>query len=238
MSYSRRALKSARIVVFVVIGISVLALHLQAQNLATPRDKREKTGYSIGVNIGRDMKNLGIDVDPDMVAQGFKDALAGKQRFTDDEMRTILLDLNKEMQAKQGEKIKTLADKNKKDSEEFLRENAKKEGIVSLPSGVQYKVVKEGNGKTPTINDTVVVHYKGALLDGTEFDSSYKRNQPAEFKVNAIIPGWTEALQKMKIGSRWLVYIPADQAYGERGAGSQIGPNAALMFDIELLSIK
>jgi FKBP-type peptidyl-prolyl cis-trans isomerase FklB len=134
--------------------------------------------------------------------------------------------------------MKILGEKNKKEGEAFLKKNAQESGVVTLPSGIQYKVMKEGSGKTPKASDTVIVHYKGELLAGTEFDSSYKRNQPAEFAVNNVIPGWNEVLQKMKAGSRWLIFIPPNLAYGERGNGPIIGPNAVLIFDIELLAVK
>jgi FKBP-type peptidyl-prolyl cis-trans isomerase len=183
------------------------------------------------------MKNFSIEIDPDMVAMGAKDAQAGKMMLSDEEIGTILNDLNKEMQAKQGEKIKILAEKNKREDEAFLKENEKKKGIMKLSSGLQYKVIKEGTGKIPKATDTVPVHYRGTLLDGTEFDSSYKRNKPAEFKVNAVIPGWTEILQKMKTGSKYTVFIPSNLAYGEKGSGP-IGPNSVLTFDIELIALK
>jgi FKBP-type peptidyl-prolyl cis-trans isomerase FklB len=184
------------------------------------------------------MKSFSIEIDADMVAQGIKDTYAGKSKLTDDELRTVLIDLNKEMQAKQGEKMKTLGDKNKQEGEAFLAQNAKASGVVKLPSGLQYKVIKEGTGKIPKATDTVVAHYRGTLIDGTEFDSSFKRNQPTEFKVNAVIPGWTEILQKMQTGSKYTVYIPSNLAYGERGNGAIIGPNAVLIFEIELVSVK
>jgi FKBP-type peptidyl-prolyl cis-trans isomerase FklB len=139
---------------------------------------------------------------------------------------------------KQAERTKQLAEKNKKEGEAFLAANKTKEGIKTLPSGLQYKVIKEGTGKTPTAEDTVVTNYRGTLTDGTEFDSSYKRGQPATFPVKGVIPGWTEALQLMKEGSKWELFIPSNLAYGEQGAGGVIGPNAALIFEIELISVK
>ena len=138
---------------------------------------------------------------------------------------------------KREEEQKKLAEKNAKEGEAFFAENKKKEGIVTLPSGLQYKVIKEGDGPTPKATDTVSVNYKGTFIDGTEFDSSYKRNQPATFKVKGVIPGWVEALQLMKVGSKWQIFIPASLAYGDKGAGNVIGPNATLIFEVELLSI-
>jgi FKBP-type peptidyl-prolyl cis-trans isomerase FklB len=153
-------------------------------------------------------------------------------------MKETLAGLQKELVEKQAERTKQIADRNKKEGEVFLAENRKKEGVKILPSGLQYKVIKEGTGKTPKAEDTVVTNYRGTLTDGTEFDSSYKRGQPATFPVKGVIPGWTEALQLMKEGSKWELFIPSSLAYGERGAGNAIGPNATLIFEIELLSVK
>jgi FKBP-type peptidyl-prolyl cis-trans isomerase len=222
----------------IIIGLFVLTMNAMAQEKGPPKDKKEKTGYSIGVNIGQDMKRYSIEIDADMVAQGLKDVYAGKMKLSDEEMRSTLADLNKEMQGKENERMKILGEKNKKEGETFINLNAKASGVVKLPSGLQYKIIKEGTGKIPKATDTVVVHYKGTLIDGTEFDSSFKRNQPLEFKVNGVIPGWTEILQKMKTGSKYAVYIPSNLAYGERGNGPVIGPNAVLVFEIELLAVK
>lgn len=215
----------------IIIGVFVFAMQALAEEKSPPKDKKEKTSYAIGANLGQDMKRYSIDIDADMVAQGIKDAFAGKVKLSDEEIRTTFTDLN-------NERLKNLSEKNKKEGEEFLSKNAKASGIVKLPSGLQYKVLKEGTGKIPKATDTVVVHYKGTLIDGTEFDSSTKRNQPLEIKTNAVIPGWTEILQKMKTGSKYTVFIPSHLAYGERGNGPLIGPNAALVFEIELLLVK
>jgi FKBP-type peptidyl-prolyl cis-trans isomerase FklB len=142
------------------------------------------------------------------------------------------------MTAKQAETMKKLSEKNKADGEKFLAENAKKEGVKTLPSGLQYKEIAPGTGKSPKATDTVTTHYKGTLIDGTEFDSSHKRGQPATFQVSGVIPGWTEALQSMKEGAKWQLFVPSNLAYGERGAGREIGPNAALIFEVELISVK
>ena len=147
-------------------------------------------------------------------------------------------ELQKELMEKQAERNKQLAEKNKTEGEAFLAQNSKKEGVKTLPSGLQYKVIKEGTGKTPKADDTVVTNYRGTSIDGTEFDSSYKRGQPATFPVKGVIAGWTEALQLMKEGSKWELFIPSNLAYGERGAGNFIGPNAALVFEIELITVK
>jgi FKBP-type peptidyl-prolyl cis-trans isomerase FklB len=238
MRLLRNLVQNKTCITVIVCSLFVLTAEAWSQEKGAPKDKKEKTGYAIGANIGADMKRMAIEIDADMVAQGIKDTYAGKPKLTDDELRVVLTDLNKEMQTKQGEKMKVLGDKNKQDGEAFLNQNAKASGVVKLPSGLQYKVIKEGTGKIPKATDTVVAHYRGTLIDGTEFDSSFKRNQPTEFKVNAVIPGWTEILQKMKEGSKYAVYIPSNLAYGERGNGPIIGPNAVLIFEIELVSVK
>jgi FKBP-type peptidyl-prolyl cis-trans isomerase FklB len=158
--------------------------------------------------------------------------------MTEQEVNETLTAFQKEMAAQQAERNKILVEKNKKEGEIFLAENKKKEGVVTLPSGLQYKVIKEGTGETPKLTDTVTVNYSGTLIEGTEFDSSYRRGQPATFPVKGVIAGWTEALQLMKVGSKWQLFIPSNLAYGERGAGRDIGPNTTLIFDVELLSIK
>lgn len=220
------------------ISLFVLVNGAQAQEKVLPKDKKEKTSYALGTNLGRITKDFSMEIDAGMVAAGIKDAQAGKMVMSDEEIRAVLNDFNKEMQAKQNEKVKVLAEKNKKEGEAFLKENEKAKDVVKLPSGLQYKVIKEGTGKMPKATDTVSVHYKGTLINGMEFDSSYKRNQPAEFKVNAVIPGWTEILQKMKTGSKYITFIPSNLAYGEKGRAPVIGPNAALIFEIELIAIK
>ena len=158
--------------------------------------------------------------------------------LSEEEMRTVMTAFQKEMAAKQAEMMKSQGEKNKKEGEAFLAENKKKEGVKTLASGLQYKVIKEGTGKTPKATDKVSTHYQGTLIDGTEFDSSYKRGEPATFPVNGVIPGWTEALQLMKVGSKWQLFVPSKLAYGEKGAGPIIGPNAVLIFTVELLAIK
>jgi len=158
--------------------------------------------------------------------------------MTEEEIRESLSALQKELMEKQAEKTKLMGEKNKKEGEAFLAENKKKEGVVTLPSGLQYKVIKEGTGKQPSADATVETNYRGTLIDGTEFDSSYKRGQAATFPVNGVIAGWTEALQLMKEGAKWQLFVPANLAYGERGAGNVIGPNATLIFEVELISVK
>jgi FKBP-type peptidyl-prolyl cis-trans isomerase len=180
-----------------------------------------------------------VDVDPAIISRGMKDAIAGgKLLLTDDEMKIALTKFSGELRAKQEQAMQKVGEINKKAGDDFLAQNKTKEGVVALPDGLQYKILKEGTGPKPTANDTVVCNYRGTLLDGTEFDSSYKRGQPATFPVSGVIKGWTEAVQLMPVGSKWQLFLPADLAYGNRGAGQEIGPNATLIFEVELLSIQ
>jgi len=223
----------------VIVGILALGSWGYAQEAKELKDQKEKLSYVIGIDIGKALQKQGVPIDPDLVAKGIKDGvLGGKLLMTDQEIQETMMAFQKEMRAKQEEANKQLGEKNKKEGEIFLAQNKTKEGVKTLPSGLQYKVVKAGTGKKPKATDTVVTHYKGTLLDGTEFDSSYKRNQPATFKVNGVIRGWTEALQLMEEGAKWILYVPAALAYGDRGAGQQIGPNATLIFEVELISIQ
>ena len=200
--------------------------------------EKDKQSYAIGLNIGKSLHRDGVDVEPKVFLQGLQDALAGgKVLLTDDEMKTVMTDLQKDLQQKLAEKRQALIESNKKDGAAFLAANATKPGVVTLPSGLQYKVLVAGTGPKPSATDSVVCNYRGTLLDNTEFDSSYKRGQPATFPVSGVIKGWTEALQLMPVGSKWQLFIPSDLAYGERGQGP-IGPNATLVFEVELISIK
>ncbi len=236
-----------RIVVMIAVpAVLSLAGQAFAEDAAPLKDKKEKISYSIGVDIGSTMKRQPFEVDPDLLIRGIKDSTAGgKMLMADNEVRATLMDLQKELQAKQQEQMKQAqeqmkqaGEKNKKDGEAFLAENAKKDGVKTLPSGLQYKVIASGKGAKPKATDTVETNYRGTLIDGTEFDSSYKRGQAATFPVNGVISGWTEALQLMKVGDKWQLFVPPGLAYGERGAGREIGPNATLIFEVELLAIK
>jgi FKBP-type peptidyl-prolyl cis-trans isomerase FklB len=202
--------------------------------------QKQKASYAIGANIGRGMRRDGVDVDPAILARGLRDALAGgKMQLTDEEMKTVLTTLTTEMKKKQDAEVAAVAEANKKEGDTFLAANKAKEGVVALPDGLQYKILTPGNGPKPTAADTVVANYKGTLINGTEFDSSYKRGQPVTFPVGRVIKGWTEVLQLMPVGSKWQVYIPSDLAYGPQGPGNgPIGPNETLVFDIELVSIQ
>jgi FKBP-type peptidyl-prolyl cis-trans isomerase FklB len=201
--------------------------------------QKDKTSYAIGLNIGKNLQRDSIDADPKIVLQGLQDALSGnKTLLTDDEVKATMMALQQDVRQKQEEKQQALMETNKKAGEAFLSANSTKEGVVTLPSGLEYKILQQGTGAKPSASDTVVCNYRGTLLDNTEFDSSYKRGQPASFPVSQVIKGWTEALQLMPVGSKWQLFIPSDLAYGERGQGSTIAPNTALIFEVELLSIQ
>ena len=209
-----------------------------SQPLVLKTDK-EKLSYAIGMNIGQSMKKDSLDIDPAILSRAIKDAVTGsKPAMTEEEARTIVTAFRTEMVKKQQAEAQKAGEVNKQAGDKFLAENKTKDGVVTLPSGLQYKVIKQGDGPKPTASDTVVTNYRGTLIDGKEFDSSYKRGQPATFPVGQVIKGWTEALQLMPVGSKWQLYIPANLAYGDRGAGGDIGPNSTLVFDIELLSIQ
>lgn len=220
----------------VVVGILFLVSQVNAQENQVLKNQKDKISYIIGMDIGNNLKKQSISVNPKILARGIEDAFAGaKPLLTEQEVQETMMAFQKEVMAKQAE----VAKKNKTEGDAFLAENKKKEGVKTLPSGLQYKVIKAGTGKKPKMNDTVTVNYRGTLIDGTEFDNSYKRGQPATFQVNGVIPGWTEALQLMEQGAKWQLFIPSNLAYGERGApGGQIGPNATLIFEIELISIQ
>ncbi|WP_027715785.1 FKBP-type peptidyl-prolyl cis-trans isomerase [Desulfuromonas sp. TF] len=199
----------------------------------------DKVSYSIGLNIGKDFKSQNIEVNPELLARGIKDAISDtKPLLTDEEIQEAIGRFQQERMAEAEEMAKAAGEKNRQEGESFLLENAKKEGVVTLPSGLQYKVIEEGTGKSPEPGDQVTVHYRGTLVDGTEFDSSYERGEPVTFPVGGVIPGWTEALQLMKEGAKWQLFIPPSLAYGEKGAGQVIGPNSTLIFDVELISVQ
>ena len=220
----------------VILGILFLVSQVNAQENLVLKNQKDKISYIIGMDIGTNLKKQSIDIDSNILAKGVKDALAGtKPLLTEQEIQETMVAFQKEMMAKQAE----VAKKNKAEGEAFLTENKKKEGVKTLSSGLQYKVIKAGTGKKPKSTDTVTAHYRGTLINGTEFDSSYKRGQPATFPVSGgMIPGWTEALQLMEEGAKWQLFIPSNLAYGEKGAGRDIGPNATLIFEIEMVSIQ
>jgi FKBP-type peptidyl-prolyl cis-trans isomerase FklB len=211
----------------------------QSQDSSPFKSQSEKVSYAIGMSLGRNFRNQSLDVDVQALEQGLKDELAGsKTLLTDAQLQATLTQLQTDIRKKQQEKMQELAEKDKKDGEAFLTANKSKEGVVALPSGLQYKILQQGTGPKPTASDNVTCNYRGTLLDGTEFDSSYKRGQPATFGVARVIKGWTEALQLMPAGSKWQLFIPSDLAYGERGNGPSVPPNSTLIFEVELISVQ
>jgi FKBP-type peptidyl-prolyl cis-trans isomerase len=244
-----------RIIILAAIGSMFVAFAAQAQqggqaqppgqDQAPPaielKTNKQKASYGIGLNIGNNMRRAGFELDLAVLVRGLQDALSGaKPALEPQAIQDSIAAVQQEAAAVQAERAKQLAAKNKEDAARFLAENKQRQGVITLPSGLQYKVLKTGTGlASPKATDTVSTHYKGTLLDGTVFDSSYDRGQPASFGVNQVIPGWTEALQKMKVGDKWQLFIPAELGYGERGTpNGEIGPNATLVFDIELLGIE
>jgi FKBP-type peptidyl-prolyl cis-trans isomerase FklB len=222
-----------------------IALVVMAISLATPlfaeekppqlKDLKDKASYSFGLNIGLNMHRQNVDVNPDLFMAGLKDGLAARRPLlTEQEVRETMIAFQKEMQDKQTEQSK----KNEADGQKFLADNKSKEGVKTTASGLQYKVLKEGSGAQPKAGDSVTVNYRGTLIDGTEFDSSYKRGQPATFPVTGVIRGWTEALQLMKAGSKYQLFVPSNLAYGDRSPGAQIPPGSTLIFEVELLDVK
>ncbi len=229
----KQLLAAAMCAALAMSGVTVAA---DAQEL---KGDKEKLSYSVGMDIGANLKRQSIEVDPDLLMKGFKDSYTGgKTLLTEEESRQAIQSFQKQQMAKQVEVAKQMAEKNKAEGEKFLAENKGKDGVKTTASGLQYKVIQEGKGVSPTADNTVEVHYKGTLIDGKEFDSSYKRNQTATFPVSGVIPGWTEGLQLMKAGGKYMLFVPSNLAYGERGAGRDIGPNATLVFEVELISVK
>jgi FKBP-type peptidyl-prolyl cis-trans isomerase FklB len=224
---------------------AVLALGLIG--CQTPQEKpvkletqKDKVSYSIGLSIGTNLKRDSISLNHEVFLRGIVDAMGDTTHrlMTENEMRECMTAFQDSMKTKAMETARANAMKNQKDGEAFLAENARKPGVVTLPSGLQYLVITEGHGKKPAATSTVTTNYSGKLLDGTEFDSSYKRGQPATFPVNGVIKGWTEALQLMPVGSKWQLFIPSSLAYGDNGAGNVIPPGATLIFEVELLGVK
>lgn len=229
-----------------IAGIGLATLLSACNQQATATDKSvtldtpaNKASYSIGVQMGSQMSRIKDLVNQDAIMMGFKDSIAGTEpQLTMEEMKTAMQEFQKSVMENQQAEQTAKATTNGAAGEKFLAENKTKDGVKTTDSGLQYKVITAGTGATPKATDTVVTHYSGTLIDGKVFDSSYKRNAPATFPVNGVIKGWTEALQLMKTGAKWQLFIPANLAYGERGAGANIGPNQALIFEIELLEIK
>lgn len=212
---------------------------VKTQETSELKTEKDKVNYGIGVSMAKNLKQQGIEVDVNIVVKGLKDELAGgKLLMTEPELHKTMQAFTMELRQKQMEARKKAAEENKKAGEAFLAENKKKEGVVTLPSGIQYKILQKGEGKKPTAADLVEVQYRGTLVNGTEFDSSFRTGKPASFPLGGVIPGWQQALKLMPAGSKWQIFIPSQHAYGERGMGPQIGPNATLIFEVELLSVK
>jgi FKBP-type peptidyl-prolyl cis-trans isomerase FklB len=226
-------------VLIIILSIAFLFSVCHAQGKLELKDQKDKESYSLGYQFGQSLKSQGVDINQEIYASGIRDGLGGKEpQMTSEEIRSTITSLQQRLMAAQQKALKEQAVKNLSESKAFLAENGKKGGIKTLPSGLQYKVLIEGSGKTPKAEDNVTVNYKGTLINGTEFDSSYKRGQPATFQVKGVIKGWTEALQLMKEGSKWQLFIPPELAYGERGAGPLIPPNSTLIFEVELIAVK
>ena len=222
-----------------IISIFFLFNVCSAQGKPELKDQKARESYSLGYQFGQYLKLQGVDINLDVYTSAIKDALGDKEPLmSKDEIHTTIRGVEQRVQAERQKELREKAVRNLEEGKKFLAENQKKKGVKTLPSGLQYKVLAAGSGKTPKATDTVTVNYKGTLLDGTEFDSSYKRGQPITFEVAGVIKGWTEALQLMKEGSKWQLFIPPDLAYGERAIGRNIPPNSTLIFDVELIGIK
>ena len=222
-----------------ILSCIFFAASADAAETSVLKSQKEKLSYGIGLDMGRTLKSQSMEVDPNLVARGLQDAISNKKPLmTEEEIQAVMMEAQKGKRAATATESRAVGEKNLKEGAAFLAENKKKKGIVTLPSGLQYRILTEGKGKKPNAADTVTTHYKGTLIDGTEFDSSIRRGQPASFPVKGVIPGWTEALQLMPVGSKWELFVPSELAYGPRGAGAQIGPNATLIFEVELLSIQ
>ena len=212
---------------------------MAASDAQVLKNDKDKLSYSIGIDLGKNFKKQGISVNPEALAKGMQDGMTGgKQLLTDKQMKEVLTKFQKDLMEKRTADFNKKAEENKKEGQTFLKKNKKKEGVVTLPSGLQYKILKEGKGKKPNKEDTVTVEYTGRLISGEVFDSTEKSGKPATFKLSQVIPGWTEALQLMPEGSTWEIYVPSDLAYGPRSVGGPIGPNETLIFKIRLVDIK
>jgi FKBP-type peptidyl-prolyl cis-trans isomerase len=226
----------------ITFTIAFATIVLSAASVATAQDKKimtakDSASYAVGASVGRSIKDQDLDVDAELVASGMRDALAGTLKLTPEQLQVALMAMQQQAMEKMQARQAVAGTENAAKGEKFLAENKNKPGITVTASGLQYKVNTEGTGKKPTKDNVVKVHYTGKLLDGTVFDSSVERGEPAEFPLSGVIAGWTEALQLMSVGSKYTIYLPPSIAYGERGAGGQIGPNATLIFDVELIEI-
>ncbi len=224
---------------FVIVIAMALAGTVSAQEVPELKTPKEKLSYALGMDLGNQFKSQSVEIDPDLFTKALKDVFSGgKLQMTEEQARAAISELQKDMMQKQQAQAAVAAEKNKAEGQAFFAKNKTVQGVVTLPSGLQYKILKAGEGKKPMVDDTVVCHYRGTLINGTEFDSSYKQKEPVTFPLNGVIKGWTEALQLMPVGSKWQLFIPSELAYGDRGAGGAVPPNATLIFEVELLSIK
>lgn len=227
-----------KLVTAAVMGL-VMTTAMAATDATTLTSDKDKLSYSIGADLGKNFKSQGIDVNADVLAKGMQDGMNGAQlQLTEDQMKEVLNKFQKDLMAKRNAEFTKKSDENKSKGEAFLKDNKSKQGVVSLPSGLQYKIIEAGKGTKPSKDDTVTVEYTGHLIDGTVFDTTEKAGKPATFQVSQVIPGWTEALQLMPAGSTWEIYIPSNLAYGPRSVGGPIGPNETLIFKIHLISVK
>jgi FKBP-type peptidyl-prolyl cis-trans isomerase FklB len=230
-----------------LIALFVFASVTFAQNGEAKKDNVKKydlknfqdsVSYAIGINITKNLKDPAMKINFDCLLSAMSDQVKGNAQLKDEVVQKVLMEFNRQMMAEKNKQMEAIKEQNKKEGLAFLEINKKKEGVVTLPDGLQYKVLTSGKGPSPKKEDTVKVNYRGTLIDGREFDSSYGRGEPTEFPVDKVIKGWTEALQKMKVGDKWELYIPAELAYGENGAGEMIKPNSVLIFEVELLEVK
>lgn len=237
-----------RLVTVAMLGLTMSTALVAADSTTTPTtstattslsNDTDKLSYSIGADLGKNFKNQKIDINPSAMAKGLQDGMSGGQLLlTEQQMKEVLNKFQKDLMAKRSAEFSKKAEENKAKGEAFLSQNKTKEGVVTLPSGLQYRIIKKGDGAKPGKDDTVTVEYTGKLIDGQVFDSTEKMGKPATFKVSQVVPGWTEALQLMPAGSTWEIYVPSDLAYGPRTLGGPIGPNETLIFQIRLLSVK
>lgn len=221
------------------LALAFIACQGNTQEKVQLKTQKDSVSYSIGLDVGRNLKQQMLDLDPVLLGRGIRDVIDSlPPALTEEQVQACMANYQQQVMAKHQDAMKAQGEKNKKEGEAFLASNKTKDGVITLPDGLQYKILKTGAGQKPTATQTVSVNYRGTLVDGTEFDNSYKRGQPAEFPLNGVVKGWTEALELMPVGSKWQIYIPPDLAWGERGAGGLIGPNATVIFEIELLAIK
>ena len=220
-------------------GLTLLAAPVSAADAGEFKTQKEKVSYGFGVDLARNLTRTGVDVDPDILIKGFQDELSGRKLLmSEDALRAAMSEHYAEMMRRRDQAMQMVAEQNRKIGEAFLAENKTRKGVLTLPSGLQYRVLTAGTGRKATDADTVVCHYRGTLVNGTEFDSSHRTGQPATIRVADVIPGWQEALKLMPEGSKWEIFIPPDLAYGDQKSLRNIGPNSTLIFELELISIK